>query len=400
MNVQTRPSTAKLDASFGNGGTLRFELPGQDYVARAILGPAKEIVAIGVGSLKPNALTLARFTANGVLDATFADKGVAVRELFAGFEVSVADCVQLPDTRLVALGARRPPNDRNADEEFFLACFLADGRLDSSFGSGGTVLFAPLVRSRFARALLVQKDGNLIAVCEGVAIGLDRSGAVRISSTGQLDKTFGRRGVLGFGEHTSLHAAARQEDGRLLFGGSCMSQASVERFYDTAAPDLSLAMTSFVSLPLGSLKDMCIERLLEQPDGRIVALGQGSDADFADRGFLARLLLNGSVDSAFNGGRPVELGETTPRDMLLDAAGRILTLELDSRTQQLIVRRVTASGSLDSSFGVASAGLDGGFVEDGQPRLLAQSADKVLATATVRDASKQRAGLTVTRLLV
>lgn len=400
MNVQTRPSVAKLDVAFGKDGKLRFELPGQDYVAQAILGPGKEIVAIGVGSLKPDALTLVRFTANGLLDTGFGDKGVAVRELFPGFEISLAECALLPDARLVALGSRRKPNVREAKEEFFLACFLADGRLDSSFGSGGTLVFAPLADNRFARALLVQKDGKLVAVCEGAPSSQDLSCAVRVTGKGQLDSTFAKGGSLGLGKNTSLHAAACDKDARLLFGGSCKSQASLERFYDTGEPDLSLGSTSFVSLPLGSLAEMTIERLLLQVDGGILALGQGNDAGFADRGFLTRFLLNGVVDSTFNAGKPVELGQTTPRDLLLDAAGRILTLELDSQTQQLIVRRVTANGIVDGTFASGSAGLDGGFVEQVQPRLLAQAADKVLAAATVRDASKQQAGLTVTRLLV
>ncbi|MFD2644817.1 hypothetical protein [Pseudomonas japonica] len=400
MNVQTRPSLAKLDASFGKDGKLRFELPGQDYVARAILGPAKEVVAIGVASLRPHALTLVRFTANGVLDTAFGDKGVAVRELFSGFEVSVADCAWLPDTRLVAFGARRQSNVRGAREELFLACFLADGRLDSSFGSGGTLLFAPQVNNRFARALLVQKDGKLVAVCDGAPSGYDMSCAIRVTGKGQLDSTFAKGGILGFGENTHLHAAACDKDARLLFGGSCKSQASLERVYDTGEPDLSLGSTSFVSLPLGSLAEMTVERLLLQADGRILALGQGNDAGFADRGFLTRFLLNGIVDSQFNAGQPVALGETTPRDLLLDAAGRILILELASQMQQLIVRRVTVDGNVDSTFGVESAGLDGSLVEDVPPRLLAQSADKVLVAATVRDSGKQQAGLTVTRLLV
>jgi len=400
MNVQTRPSAAKLDASFGKDGKLRFELPGQDYVAQALLGPGKEIVAIGVGSLKPHALTLVRFSADGVLDTTFGDKGVAVRELFAGFELSVADCALLPDTRLVALGMRRRPNVRDAKDELFIACFLADGRLDSSFGSGGSLVFAPLADNRFARALVVQKDGSLIAACEGAPTTLDLSCAVRITGKGQLDPGFGRRGILEFGKNTSLHAAARDKDGRLLFAGSCKSQASLERFYEAGEPDISLGSTSFVSLPLGSLAEMTIQRLLLQADDRILALGQGNDAGFADRGFLTRFLLNGAVDSSFNAGQPVILGETTPRDLVLDAAGRIVTLELDSQAQQLIVRRVTADGGLDSTFGAASAGLDGGLVEAVQPRLLAQAADKVLAAATVRDVSKQQAGLSVTRLLV
>ncbi|MDR0277755.1 MAG: hypothetical protein LBJ37_07715 [Paucimonas sp.] len=400
MNVQIKPVTAKLDPAFGSGGKVRFELPNDDYVAQVTLGPAKEIIAVGVAALKPHALTLVRFDANGALDLSFGTKGVAVCELFAGFEISMAHCVTLPDSRVVALAARRRPNVRDAKEELFLACFLADGRLDSAFGSGGTLLLPAVGESRFARSLTVQKDGKVIAVGEGVELPSKKpvASVFRVTGKGQLDSSFAKAGVLGF--DCALRAAVVQPDARLLFAGDLDPQAFITRVYADGKADLSLAGTSQFSLPLGGLQVMNIERLALEDNEWVYAIGAGSEADFRDQGFLTRLSLGGGMDSKFNGGKPLNLGETTPRDLLIDALGRVLTLELDSTTQQLIVRRVLSNGTVDSAFGIVAAGMEGGLVEELQPRLLAQASNKVLAAATLRDAGKQRAGLTMVRLPV
>lgn len=402
MNVQIKPVAGKLDPAFGNAGKVRFELPNEDYVAQVTLGPAKEIVAVGVASLKPHALTLVRFDANGGIDTSFGEKGVAVRELFAGFVINLAACAMLPDSRIVALGSRRRPNVRDAKDDFFLACFLADGRLDSAFGSGGTLILPSLGDNRFARALAVQKDGKVAVLCEGVQPPSNQAVVTifRVTGKGQLDPTFAKGGVLGFGTGCALYTAVSQADGRLLVGGISDSAAFISRLSADGGADLSLAGTSQVSLPLGGLQEMGIERLLVQDDGRILAMGDGGDARFTDHGFLARFHPDGAVDSKFNGGKPVILGETTPRDLLLDASGRVLTLELQTSTGQLVVRRVLADGTVDAGLGVIGVGMDGGFVEEVQPRLLAHAGGKALVAATVRDTGKQRAGLTMVRLLV
>jgi uncharacterized delta-60 repeat protein len=173
-----------LDASFGAGGRVVTDFSGAADVARAaVLQSDGRIVAGGfttpAGGLANFAL--ARYNANGSLDATFGQGGKVVTD-FAGTEDVGWGAVLQGDGRIVLAG--RSGND------FALARYNANGSLDATFGQGGKVVtdFAGTIDGGLAAAL--QRDGRIVVAGASVNTGTDFALA-RYNPDGSLDATFG-----------------------------------------------------------------------------------------------------------------------------------------------------------------------------------------------------------------
>src|SRR5213078_2431932 len=157
-----------------------------------------------------------------VLDATFGTGGMVTTD-FPGFGQG-RGLVRQPDGRLVVAGDA----GGYAAGAFVLARYLADGTLDSSFGTGGTTSFGDSVGG--GRALLLQPDGRVVVagrgrvafIAGGSSMGSLFEGPLtvfRLESNGTLDTTFGTGGMvltdLGEGIATG-QTMAYQSDGAIV----------------------------------------------------------------------------------------------------------------------------------------------------------------------------------------
>jgi uncharacterized delta-60 repeat protein len=177
-----------LDGSFGSGGKLDIDAsigPTGNSSAQALLIQPDGKLLVGVnaeGSLNSDFLVL-RLNSNGTLDQTFGDHGIA-RNSIGGFDVANAMVLQ-PDGRIVLAG--------QSDGDFALARYAANGALDASFGSGGVVKTAVGPGQDIAYGLTLMPWGRLVAVgsaristtAQGTVIA-----AVAYNGDGSLDTYF------------------------------------------------------------------------------------------------------------------------------------------------------------------------------------------------------------------
>jgi uncharacterized delta-60 repeat protein len=167
----------KLDPSFGtNGVALTPVAPGgAAWPAGVPLGPgagagASAVVTLPNGRLlvagytQPNDFTagariaLARYLPNGTLDTTFGSAGIVVTPLYtAGSNDPPVDLVAMADGKLLV----GPHNGYTT-----IARVNADGSLDPTFGSGGTI--NPKIADE---SLVVQPDGKIIVAGIGGTSG-------------------------------------------------------------------------------------------------------------------------------------------------------------------------------------------------------------------------------------
>src|SRR6266540_1653586 len=147
-----------LDAAFGTGGvvTTGFGDLFAEAHAVAIQADGKIVAAGHTGTV---AFALARYNPDGTLDPAFGTGGV-VTTPFAGMFVEANGLVVRSDGRLVAAGGVLRNDLTSA---FVLAGYLPDGTLDLAFGTGGK-LTTDFAGNDRARALAVQADGKLVAV--------------------------------------------------------------------------------------------------------------------------------------------------------------------------------------------------------------------------------------------
>ncbi len=145
-----------LDATFGTSGLVTTDLSGGgDYVYSLALGVAGEIVAAGqAGDFN---FAVARYNANGSLDTTFNGAGYATTAFgstAAGFGVALQG-----DGKIVVAGT----DNTSGSGDFALARYNADGSLDTTFDTDGKVTTDFAGGADVARGVFVQPNGKIVA---------------------------------------------------------------------------------------------------------------------------------------------------------------------------------------------------------------------------------------------
>jgi uncharacterized delta-60 repeat protein len=206
-----------LDATFGTGGKVVTSFGSQSDTAYAVVvQPDGRIVAGGHTNTATRGVdfALARYQANGALDASFGANGQVVMPIHAGNSRDSIYALALQTTggelKIVAAGG---------EGDFTVARFNANGSIDAGFGIGqgldavfGTVIGA-------ARAVIVTPDNKIV-----VSGHADHDFAVlQLSEDGIADAGFGGTGRVVTKVSTTnwdeAHAVVRQADGKIVVGG-------------------------------------------------------------------------------------------------------------------------------------------------------------------------------------
>jgi uncharacterized delta-60 repeat protein len=308
-----------LDKTFGVGGKVQTDFPGLAAVASSVvIQPDGKIVVAGgafplftfLGNFK-----VVRYNSNGSLDTSFGNGGIVTTTFPEGsyaFDVALQ-----ADGKIIAAGTVfvefNPGESSNTD--FALARYNPDGTPDAAFGNGGQVSTDFLGLEDDAFAVLIQPDGKIVAVgsANDPATFYDFA-AVRYLSNGTLDTTFGVAGKVhtDFGDQNvdRARSAVLRPDGRIVAAGLAISQNggvqnfAVARYTSNGVLDTSFGTDGITQIDFGSCCQSA-NKVLLQPNGKIITVGyantESSDSDF----LLARLTSNGSLDSTFGAGGKV-----------------------------------------------------------------------------------------------
>jgi uncharacterized delta-60 repeat protein len=404
-----------LDTSFGDAGKVigPAELGGN---AIAIQGDGK-IVVVGseTNDLGHPAFGVARFDADGSLDATFGDGGTVTTVFRSGsrcFEYATAAAVQ-PDGGIVAVGlsyCRR--------SKFALARYDTDGTLDPTFGGNGKVLTAlgdPLSCSSDAQAAAIQADGKIIAAGETLCPTTTGSrmsfGVARYDADGTLDSSFGGDGKVrtNFTAGSDIASGvAVQPDGKIVVAGTASEGLDAERFalarYETdGALDPTFGVdgkviTGFRGRRCGARAHP--DGMALQPDGKIVAAGVGYcsatvGSPSHPRWALARYDTEGTLDPTFGGdGRVVTIfqrdscGDEAYGGVAIQANGKIAAAGTTGCFARLrfTLARYRRDGRLDATFGgdgkVTTAFASGRRCEEVSSDVVIQPDRKIVAVGS------------------
>jgi uncharacterized delta-60 repeat protein len=255
---------------------------------------------------------------------------------------------------------------------------LAAGALDPSFGTDGRarVDFGPDMIAE-SDAATVQPDGKTVIVGQGLKLDGNTAVAVgfavaRLNIDGTPDMTFGpsRTGTAFTQLSTGAKAlaVALQPDGKIVAAGVSDEHMAVVRYNADGTLDKSFDDDGIKTWDFGWLDGSPVARqVLVQKDGRILIGGDGYFGGLLDGNIdmvFVRLLSDGSFDPTFDfdGKHSIGFGgndglgamaidytgtpDTNPRYGSIVATGGGGPGEHD----QLIVTRIRADGSLDSSF--------------------------------------------------
>ncbi|HEY2727939.1 MAG TPA: hypothetical protein VGI61_12245, partial [Parafilimonas sp.] len=219
------------------------------------------------------------------------------------------------------------------------------GMLDSSFGVDGKVVTSPPKYTLQCSAVAPQSDGSIIATG---TINFEGFFAVKYSSNGILDSSFGINGLASINKTGEALSMAVQPDNKILVGGYYAYMfspyyVSIARFNANGTIDSSFGNNGnlFIS---GEMRCVAIA---VQSDKKILIEG----SDDKENVLTMRLLENGKIDSTFgiNGVAPSFYG--TGNTIAIQKDNKIV---VGGRTDiRLFFARYNTNGGFDSSFGTA-----------------------------------------------
>jgi len=350
-----------LDSSFGVGGIV-VTMGGDFDVWRSVALQSDGRIVVAGGDVLFT--ILGRYNANGSLDTSFGGTGIVVNGFSNNRDSDAfAVAIQPSNGRIVSAGS---VSTDYPDSDFALVRCLADGSIDSTFGSGGQVTTDFPGGADSCNALAIQADGKTVAVG-----GNKRDFALaRYNPDGSLDISFGNGGrVITDGGLDLARAVALQADGKVIVAGSggrqnSLSDFALARYNADGSLDSTFGNGGIVTTDFFGLQDEALA-LVVQPDGKIVAAGGaniGSRYAFA----LVRYNIDGSLDTTFDGdGRVVTSvgynGEA--RALVLQNDGKLVAAGdsggSESGDRDFGLARFNPDGSLDTTFnGVGSVVTD------------------------------------------
>lgn len=363
-------SDLDIDTTFGVNGVALVDTDADEMEAQSgALTASGQIVLGGRVDRPVQGLNLAivRLDSDGTVDTSFGVAGLVETQIVNESSDVVTD-LMLVGTDLIVAATSQDLGD------FVALRFDVDGDLVTSFGTSGQVQvdFNGLVDQAFSLAM---HQGQILL--GGGARSATRSesnniGLVRLLSNGNLDPGFADAGLLDLGltgpARTIVQDAVARGDGGIVsvfWSGSSFSARDfgVVGIRADGEPDPDFGDEGFARLDFDNDEDT-VQAVGVQPDGRIIAVGavkpsgstQGTDFG------IARFMPDGSLDTDFGNNGQVILdmdGSTdTARAVHLLSDGKILVAGEgqffnSGGDGDLVVIRLLADGTLDTSFGAA-----------------------------------------------
>jgi uncharacterized delta-60 repeat protein len=321
-----------LDSTFGSGGrvTTDFGSESADWAYAAALQPDQKIVAAGDNS---GDFELARYEPDGSLDPTFGVEGQVKTPI--GYPAYARALVIQPDGKLVVAGLKYRDSS-SVQSEVVLARYLPDGSLDPSFGSDGIVEFG-LADSLSAAAVTVQPNGKIVIAGSAHVYPKRTFFVARFLSDGSLDTTFGHGGMVLTpfkGADAFANAVVLEPDGKIAVAGSEVSARrpvrmnfALARYRSGGSVDPAFGKAGVVTTPF-RLAGYATSVAL-QHDGKIIVAGSFTGRYLDSGGFVVvRYQRDGGIDSYFGrNGRvntPIAGGFATARSVLVQPDRKIV----------------------------------------------------------------------------
>lgn len=227
-----------------------------------------------------------------------------------------------------------------------LARVNTNGSLDTSFdpgtGADGTV-----------KATAVQTDGDIIIGGTFSNVnGTARNQVARLNPNGSLDTTFNPSGSAANG---FVYALAVQADGKITIGGSFTTYNSVGRIRVARLNTDGSLDTTFNP---GTGANNLVETMAVQANGKLIIGGDFTSYNGTTRNSIARLNLDGSLDTTFDpglGANNIVLTATVQTDGRIIIGGLFTSY---NGTPRNFVARLNTDGSLDTNFNPGGTGPD------------------------------------------
>lgn len=225
-----------FDDTFGTNGITRVQPPpSSGYYPTCLALQANGKVVVGSGWDNPLHYRIVfRWTADGTLDDTFGDAGIAnLTDIAAGGIENVSDILIDAGGGILVAGTKVTPIVQ--EKLVFVTRLLDDGGVDPNYGTNGNAASADVGYQLFGMEGCLQSDGKLLmgSLYNGPSNNYYPQ-VHRFNADGTLDTGFGTNGVattIPSGSTTQMPSLALQPDGKLVVSGRRDVQVALARLF-------------------------------------------------------------------------------------------------------------------------------------------------------------------------
>ncbi|MCA8975883.1 MAG: hypothetical protein KDC98_14270, partial [Planctomycetes bacterium] len=348
---------ANTDPTFvqPDGGTSVTAIgSGDDSASSAVVQPDGKILVAGTTfNGTDDDFVLMRYNADGTLDTTFGGgDGIATTDILTLGNAAETIALQ-PDGKILVAGVVH----NATSDDIAIVRYNPNGTLDTSFGTNGVVVTDMGSWDDEAEKLIVLNDGRFLLA--GNSTGINTNFAIaRYLADGTMDTSFGTNGYTraAVGNGIVLSDMIVLDDGSLLCVGTYVGPPTKFELLHFTADGSIHPDWSAVSTDVGIGNDEA-RSVVELADGKLLVTGVtnvGSSSDIA----VVRYNADGTLDTTFGGGDGIVTVSLAAQDdtagaLVLQPDGKILLggySVVDGHTQITLVR-LDADGNYDTTFG-------------------------------------------------
>ncbi len=265
-----------LDTTFNVTGMVQFGPITMEANALAVLSSGQIMVA---GRAMPAASfdhLLARYNADGTIDATFGVGGFLTQSITAGDD-NIRDIAIQANGRIVAAGS----SFNGLDNDITVVRYTTAGALDTTFNTTGIVITADAVNEDLSR-VRIQSTGQIVAAGFTNRTNQDFL-ALRLNSDGTADTGFSTAGrfILDLTGDDRIEAMLIDASGTFFFAGpsntAVQAKFSVVKASSVGVIDLTYGTSGTVTTAIGTISDIATGVAL-QSDGAVVMAGTTTTA--------------------------------------------------------------------------------------------------------------------------
>lgn len=193
IQQETQVISGVLDASFNSDGLIETVVSGgENLIFDIALQSNGKIIAAGVDNFAvDNDFAVARYLADGTLDTSFGTAGIKGIDLASNNDDARAVGLQ-SDGKLILAGYTTPSG---GDFDFALIGLLANGNLNNDFGSGGQVTTDIAGADDLIYDIAIDSQDRIIAVGRTQTGSNIDAVAIRYLANGSIDTSFGTSGI-------------------------------------------------------------------------------------------------------------------------------------------------------------------------------------------------------------
>ena len=343
-----------------------------------------------------------RYNADGTLDNTFDGDGKVITSFGSGEDGAGAVLIQ-PDGKILVAGSI---NTKTPAGAVALARYNADGSLDATFDGDGKVTtdVQQNVEER-AEAMVLQSDGKILVVVSRVTENF-LAGQVfvaRYNANGLLDSSFSGDGITtltsaipgGGAQGLGGNDIALQTDGKIVVAGTVSTIQGGDFFVWRINANGSNDQTFGGGVVTASFNesDNAVS-IFVLPDNKIFVAGWTfNSTSFVSEFAFARFNSNGTLDNAFDGdGKKItsynEDASVIPLEFEVQANGKIVSVggvitQNAPTDSNFAVTRFNADGNLDPTFdGNGKAVTSFGIGNDAAFSIVIQPDGKIIAAGS------------------